>query len=357
MSEKIIIKSSLKEYYVEFTEDIFSIVNSLTQQNSFFIIDTNIYDLYFNGKDVIKSDKIFLVEANEFNKTIDFSQKVISLLIEKNFKRNDSIVAIGGGIVQDITSFISSILFRGVKWVFVPTTLLAQADSCIGGKSSINFEKVKNLLGTFNPPNNIYIDLKFLNSLKVEDIKSGIGEILHYYYYENSSYISGLYTDSPKLFDERNLFKKYIQESLRIKKEMIEIDEFDKGPRRKFNYGHTFGHAIEALTNYEINHGQAVTIGMDLANYISLNLGFITEVIYLEMNKLLKMNFPYFNIGNYNIEEYFQLLGKDKKNTNTNLTCILMDGPGKLKVYEMEMNLQNKNIIGNYFKKNFNTHT
>src|SRR5271157_5866279 len=142
----------------------------------------------------------------------------------------------------DITAFVASILYRGLEWSFFPTTLLAQGDSCIGSKTSINLGDKKNLIGNFYPPSSIYIDTAFLESLETDDIKSGIGEMLHFYYYANSSYIDKLIGNYIHAISNRSTLIEYIRESLSIKKSVIEIDEFDKGERNKFNYGHTFGH-------------------------------------------------------------------------------------------------------------------
>ena len=243
---------------------------------SFFIIDSNVYKLYFENNIFDKSAKNFLIiKASELNKSIDKCMEIIEILVEKKIRHNQRMVAIGGGIIQDITSFTASIYLRGIEWSFFPTTLLAQADSCIGGKTSINLGTLKNIVGNFNPPVKIYLDIDFLATLSKEDIKSGIGEILHFYYYSNSPYIKEIANTYDDLIINPKSLLKYINESLMIKKTVIETDEFDKSERNKFNYGHTFGHAIETSSNYVIKHGQAVTVGMDIANYISYYLGLI----------------------------------------------------------------------------------
>ncbi|MCW7462960.1 AroB-related putative sugar phosphate phospholyase (cyclizing) [Leptospira limi] len=355
MYKEIHIKSSQKEYEVSFVDDIFTLIQKFINDGSFLVVDSKIYDLYLKEKldHSLLGKKILLIEAEEQNKNIESSQKLIQTLVENSVKRSSKIVAIGGGITQDIVCFTSSILFRGVPWVFIPTTLLAQADSCIGGKSSINFRNVKNLIGTFNPPDNIYIDPIFLNSLSEEDVKSGIGEMYHYFFHSASPLIQDFHNDRLHVLSDRSLLVKYIYESLTIKKEVIEIDEFDRGVRRKFNYGHTFGHAIEALTDYQVNHGQAVTIGMDLANFLSFQFGLISENEYNSMSVLLRANFPKFSFSSFSIEEYTSFLQKDKKNVNSNLTCILTKGAGHLEVYEMELNDTNKSLISTYFAEEY----
>lgn len=353
MFETISIKSTLKDYEVFFSTELNYIINKFQDFDSFYIIDKQVYGLYFGDQISIPRDRIFLIEATEINKTGEFSLGLIEELIHKDIKRSSKLIAIGGGIIQDVTSFIASILYRGIDWIFVPTTLLAQADSCIGGKSSINFKNIKNILGTFNPPTQIYVNISFLNSLSVEDIKSGIGEMLHYFFYSNSPFAEKLKNDYGDLIENRSLLSSYIRESLLVKKTMIEIDEFDKGPRRVFNYGHTFGHALESLTNYEINHGLSVTIGMGLANYISLELGFLPKEEYVKMQEIIEINFPTFSMKRYSLEQYINFLSKDKKNTSQKLTCILTRGRGKLFIHELEMNEAFKRLIEKYFLQFF----
>ncbi|EMO24095.1 AroB-related putative sugar phosphate phospholyase (cyclizing) [Leptospira santarosai] len=355
MSKTICINSFHKNYEVVFDDDIYKLFKELINEERFLVIDSKIYTIYF--KEYIDlgliNKQVFLIDAEEQNKSIEYTQYLIQGLVANGVKRSSKIVAIGGGITQDVVCFTASILFRGISWIFIPTTLLAQADSCIGGKSSINFKNVKNLIGTFYPPDKIYISLIFLNSLTVNDIKSGVGEIYHYYFYSSSHLIHDFHLKRDEIFSDRSLFFPFIYESLSIKKEVIEIDEFDRGERRKFNYGHTFGHAIEALTNYQINHGQAVSVGMDLANFLSYKLGMLSKENYLSMKAFLKVNFPDFQFSDFQIDAYCQLLQKDKKNINANLICILSRGVGKLEVYEMELNSTNRSLILEYFHTEF----
>lgn len=355
MFESLEIKSRMRTYSVHFTNDFRSELRKFVAADAFFIVDREVARLYFSsGQDTLPDDRTLLVDAIEPNKTLHFGMELIQGLIEKGVKRSSSVVAIGGGVVQDLTSFLCSILFRGVNWHFVPTTLLAQADSCIGGKSSINFGKAKNLLGTFNPPESIYIDTAFLFSLPVDEIKSGIGEILHYYFYKNTPKITNLAESYSALLDHRTLLREHIEESLAIKKELVEIDEFDKGPRRLFNYGHTFGHALEAMTDYRINHGQAVTLGMDLANYLSLNLGFLSREKYDAMSSILRLNGPDFSVEKYALDDYFRYLSLDKKNTSSKkVTCILTRGLAELFVHQIELNSTTTGIIEAFFREKY----
>lgn len=312
------IKSYRTEYEVIFVKQIVEITKFINDK--IVIIDSKVRDLY---KEFNNHEKVIVVESIESNKDFLYCYEVIQKILDLNFKKGQTLCAIGGGIVQDIVGFVSSILFRGVDWAFIPTTLLSQTDSCIGSKTSINVKNIKNLLGSFYPPNKILSYAGFLDSLCDKEIKSGIGEIYHYLIPNDVNAaisLSGL-----DCLKNRSLLSPYIQRSLQIKKQMIEIDEFDRKERIVFNYGHTFGHAIEAMTKNRINHGMAVTLGMDIANYFSMQKGFIKEQDYIRLKKIIKNNIPKTKIT----KEYLDLLMKDKKNKHINkLTCILLKKDG-----------------------------
>jgi 3-dehydroquinate synthase len=338
--EQLTIRSKVKDYYnLNFIEDLnLTLTDLINDVNNIFVIDKNVHNTFnSNILDLLQHSRIIYINSGENSKTLDYIQTVIENLINLEIKRNHKIIAIGGGVTQDIVAFISTILFRGIDWIFLPTTLLAQCDSCIGSKSSINFIKYKNLLGTFNPPTNIFIDIKFLNTLSDADIKSGIGEMYHYFLPFNYDAAIELNNKYDEILKNRNLLYDFIFKSLTIKKKIIEIDEFDKDIRHVFNYGHTFGHAIETITNYEIVHGQAITLGMDLANYISLKLNLINHNEFSELHKILNKNLPKFLFTDQNIKEYFVALSKDKKNINTSLGCILISKDNNIKKYHIQI--------------------
>ena len=182
MHTSLTIKSSIRDYTVNFVDDFSIPLAKELGSGSFFIIDSNVYKLYFDNNIFDKSAKNFLIiKASELNKSIDKCKEIVEILVEKKIRHNQRMVAIGGGIIQDITSFTASIYLRGIEWSFFPTTLLAQADSCIGGKTSINFSSAKNLLGNFYPPSKIFIDINHLRTLPDHEICSGIGEMCHFF--------------------------------------------------------------------------------------------------------------------------------------------------------------------------------
>jgi 3-dehydroquinate synthase len=296
-------------------------------EGAHFLVDENVAKQYPEKlKSVLGNSNLILIEATEFKKSFNEIGQVIDKLVNNNVRRNQLLVGIGGGITQDITCFISSILLRGISWVYIPTTLLSQADSCIGSKSSINIDAGKNILGTFNPPLNIYIWPDFLATLRPEEILSGIGEIIKVHAIDSVTSFNQLALDYDRMLVDSSVLVSYIKNALLIKKKFIEIDEFDRGVRNIFNYGHSFGHAIEAATNFSVPHGIAVTIGMDMANFIAFKRGLLSEENLWRMQQLLIKNYSFFSKVNVPIDALMAALMKDKKNVATHLRLILPAG-------------------------------
>ena len=320
------IKSSIRNYNVSFT-------NQIVFTEDFFFIDRNVYNLHKKMFSDLNPQKIVFIDAYENNKSYSQCEKYINDVISLGVKRGNNIAAIGGGITQDIVGFISSILYRGLSWNFYPTTLLAQCDSCIGGKTSINLGSFKNTVGNFNPPNKIFINLSFLSTLSNQDVQSGIGEIIKVCFIDKEKTINDL--SLVEAIEQNSVTKDLIQKSLNIKKKIIEIDEFDKNVRNIMNYGHTFGHAIESVTNFEIPHGISVGIGIHIANQISKKIFGSENIKKLDpvMKKFIEINEKHFlAFKEYLVlDRYIEALKKDKKNVDlTSITCILTKGQGKM---------------------------
>lgn len=326
------INSHRGKYKLSFVEKDKLFRNKDFIDNSHVVIDQKIVDLYSKELSNFLSNKsVLVVEAKEENKSLEKIPFYVEHLIKNKFRRNQCLIAIGGGIIQDITCFLASNMFRGVSWRFIPTTLLSQADSCIGSKSSINCGKSKNILGSFNPPDNILICLEFLKTLMINDIRSGVGEMLKVHAIEGASAFNDISENYSSIFEDPKLMHKYMYRSLDIKKKIIEEDEFDRGIRHIMNYGHTFGHAIESATNFKIPHGIAVTIGMDMANYIAMKSSLTSEHHYNRMHAILKENFIDFVDEPIPIDLFLSAMLKDKKNIDDdNLSLILLDRNGVL---------------------------
>ena len=345
------IRSSIHDYFVEFTEKSSEKLKKLLKHGDVVIIDKKVVSLNQNMfKSIPSFVKIIEIDAKEEQKSYLGLIPIINGLINDGFKKNHKLVAIGGGITQDVTAFISSIIYRGVNWYFFPTTLLAQGDSCIGSKTSINFGEYKNQLGGFYPPNKVYIDLKFLDTLSESDLQSGFGEMCHYFIVSGEKDFKEYVMNYQKFKQNKNILNKMIHKSLLIKKSYIEIDEFDQNKRQIFNYGHTFGHAIESLTGYQIPHGIAVSFGMDIANYISVKKSILEAEIRLEIRSFLKKIWYGFNIKNLEVEKFIIALSKDKKNVGEELRLILCEGYGKVFKKSQSLDSEFKKWLNDYFK-------
>ena len=327
----MIIHSRSKDYNVEIVDDLGFLERLTATENTEFVIDKNVYGLYRAHFENIPSDRLIIIEAAEETKVIDTALDICEKMTEIPAKRNARIVSIGGGIIQDITGFAANILYRGIQWTFVPTTLLAGCDSCIGGKTSLNYKRFKNLLGTFYPPDEIYICPAFFQTLTQKDFESGLGEVIKFNIMESLEGLENIEREIDNLLSrEESCLRKCIEKSLGFKKEFIEADEFDRGERIKLNFAHTFGHGIETVTNYAIPHGTAVAIGMIMADSISVKRNMLSaDTAARSENVLLKVIHIDFDLRTLGFDDYIKAIRKDKKQVNDHLTAVLMTDVSK----------------------------
>ncbi len=269
------IQSYNKEYEVIIHPSMSDMPDLSGVDNSFFVADSKVYDLY---KDVlftdIPADRLLTIDAYEENKVISTVLSICERMTDIPAKRNATLISIGGGITQDITGFAANILYRGVHWIFIPTTLLAACDSCIGGKTSLNYKHYKNLLGTFYAPDEIHICPDFFKTLTNADYLSGLGEVIKFNVMQGESGVRNLEESIDSLLArDEDIVGRFLMSSLEFKKDFIEKDEFDHGVRVHLNFAHTFGHAFETVSQYAIPHGTAVAMGTIAANHISVMRG------------------------------------------------------------------------------------
>ena len=324
MSRDLVIQSHRGPYHLWYDERPFDKLIREISADSHFIIDRKVAGLYSEElKPILAHSSVLLIEATEGAKSFERIGHYVSHLLAQKIRRGNRLVAIGGGIIQDITCFLAAILLRGIQWHYYPTTLLAQADSCIGSKSSINFGEIKNVLGTFTPPEEITICSRFLDTLEEIDLRSGIGEMLKVHAIDGPKSFDRIATEYDQLLLDRTTLMNAVYRSLLIKKKYIEEDEFDKGIRLVMNYGHSFAHAIESATHYEIPHGIAVTIGLDMANFISVHTARMAEHHFYRMHPTLKKNYIKFSPAKITTASFLNAIVKDKKNSADGLVLIL----------------------------------
>ena len=325
------IQSKFREYFVK-SKNIKDIIEISNQSNIITIIDSNVNKLYPGFQNVIS------IECLENNKNLDSCISIYKKFIENNVKIDHTILTVGGGILQDIVGFCSSTFCRGIDYVFVPTTLLSQVDSCVGGKTSLNFESKKNILGTFYPPKEILICTEFLDSLTLLDKISGYGEVYKFAILQNTIANFSLDTNLEEL----------IFNCLKYKSSILEIDEFDKLERKFLNFGHTFGHALESTSDYNIPHGIAVVIGSMIACNISKNMNFKVnkfETImqtgkYLLNKSKIKLSKDWFDFN-----RLLTFIMSDKKNTKQGINMVLINDKPFLH------NIQNIHFLKDIFTK------
>lgn len=303
--------------------------------NKVFVVDQNVWNLY--GKSALNwldPQETILFEVNEDKKNLTSVQEIVDRLLEKSAKRNLTLVTIGGGILQDITGFVASTLYRGINWLFFPTTLLAQADSCIGSKTSLNYKGYKNLMGTFYPPSRVFIDVDYLATLKEADFYSGLGEAVKLSMMGGRQKVDRLVKIFPQVCSrEKEYLQEIIRTSLEVKLDFISNDEFDLGRRNMLNFGHCFGHAIESVSNFAIPHGQAVVCGMILANFIANRRGILSDdhLSYYEKELLVPSLKVRPGRSQMAVPDIIRAMEKDKKRTGSDLALVMMtDRDGEL---------------------------
>lgn len=319
------VKSNLNNYKITFHDTVEELLNVLDKQN-WFIIDKNLKQ-YYNFD--LLPNKIFY-ECNENTKSFDHIEILLKTFTQNQFKSNTEVIIIGGGTLQDVAGFCCSIYSRGIKYKFVPTTLLSQCDSCVGGKTSINFNSIKNILGTFYPPTEILICDKFLQTLSEKDFKSGLGEVFKFKILQNKL--------NEDIFSKDNL-NQLIRECLEYKISIIEIDEFDQGLRKLLNYGHTFGHALEITSNYKLPHGSAVILGILIVNDILKELNIETNLDYNVINKIGLSLIKHIDLDKewFNIKDIIKTIKLDKKNTGK-INLVYLDKNFIFKIIILEEN-------------------
>ena len=276
------------------------------------LVDENVKSLYG-----VSHDKLISITPNEETKSIETVLDICEKLLEFGFDKGNELVVIGGGITQDLGAYTAKTFKRGIKWTFVPTTLLSQCDSCIGGKTALNFKKYKNQLALFSAPNRVIIDSNYIKTLSKNDMISGMGEIVKLFLTGGSYYVDRFASFS---------LKEKVFHSLAIKKAVIEKDEFENFERKSLNYGHSFGHAIEAATNYQIPHGEAVLLGIEVINKLFDNNPKITEMI-TKFTSLKK-------IKNISAKQILEIVRTDKKVKNGIISFVVVPEAGSTKFIE-----------------------
>ena len=338
MNKKIKIKSKEKNYCIEIKYNFFrnKLIKLIKNKNKIIIIiDRNVEYLLNNIK---FKNNIFIIKIKGSEKIKNFNnyeiltKKILSFGVD----RNSIVIAIGGGTIGDLSGFIASTILRGVKFVLMPTTLLSQVDSSIGGKNGINTNLGKNLIGTFYQPDEVFIDPKILESLPKKELQSGYAEIVKHALINDIFFFNWLDKNYKRIFKfEQNALVYAIHKSIKIKAKFIETDSkevlINNKSRALLNFGHTFGHALETLYEYKnkITHGEAISIGMIIASKLSNKLS------SLKTNELIKITDHFCKVGlpiydnKINNKKILSIIQKDKKNSDGKINLVLLKKIGK----------------------------
>jgi 3-dehydroquinate synthase len=358
-SIKLLVKTRSHNYPIHIGSNILNKLQKLLKKNlidfnqCLVVVDKNV------PKKLVKKTLSFLPKkettlhyfnASEKNKNQKSIDKILSLLLVKNFNRNDCLISIGGGITGDVSGFAASIFKRGLKLINIPTTLLSQVDSSIGGKTGINTKYGKNLIGSFYQPSLVISDINFLKSLPKRELVCGYGEILKHALITNKNFFTFLDKNATEILNLKSpLIEKTIYKSCSIKKKIVEADEKEMDIRKILNFGHTFAHAYESTLQYsqKLNHGEAVILGIKTAAKFSL----VNKILNLKDFRLIENHLKQLNLprdinkffSRKDLNQILSFMKKDKKNDTQKINLILLKKIGspihKLQFNENKINL------------------
>lgn len=297
------------------------------------VSDTTVAGLYADEVASVLGEKyqvnMFVFPAGEEQKNLDTVRELYRYLIEKKYSRKDLLLALGGGVTGDLCGFTAATYLRGIDFIQVPTTLLAQVDSSVGGKTGVDFEQFKNMIGAFYQPRLVYMNMRTLDTLNDELFICGMGEILKSALIRDASLYQWLGEHRHEVLNrDRDALAHMIRECCRIKSEVVESDPTEQGLRAILNFGHTVGHAVEKLMHFTMLHGQCVGVGMAAAVWLSWKKGLLKQS---EMRFILELNSYYGlpeSISGLDAEDILQAMASDKKASDGSTKFILLDSIG-----------------------------
>ncbi len=268
--------------------------------------------------------------AGEANKTLDTVKDVYTFLIEESFDRRDMLIALGGGVVGDLTGYVAATYLRGIDFVQIPTTLLSQADSSIGGKTGVDFDEYKNMVGAFKMPRLVYMNLSVLKSLEDRQFFSGFAEVMKSALIKDAAFYEWLIENMYEICEkELNVLEEMVMRCCSIKKLVVEKDPTEQGDRALLNLGHTIGHAIEKAKHFELYHGECVALGTVAAAYISWKKEMLSMEEYYEIRDMFVPFYLPITVEGIEPEEILRLTKSDKKMTAGQIRFILLKKIGK----------------------------
>lgn len=354
MSEKLTINYEKKpcydivfaESFAELTEELSKL--NISEKKVCVVTDSHVKGLY--GDEVMslltgkcKKNVIYSFPAGEENKTLDTVREAYRFLIEEKFDRKDLLIALGGGVVGDVTGFIAATYLRGVDFVQIPTTLLAQADSSIGGKTGVDFDGFKNMVGAFYMPKLVYMNIATLKTLDDRQFYNGFAEVMKHGLIKDGAFYEWLLDKMYEICDrDTDTLLNMVQKSCMVKKLVVEKDPTEKGDRALLNFGHTIGHAIEKAKNFTLSHGECVALGSVAAAFISWKHEWLSMEEYYEIRDMfVPFNLP-ISVEGIDPEEILALTKSDKKVEGSKIKFILLKKVGKAVI---DLNVTDDDIL------------
>lgn len=342
MSKELTIHKDGNAIYPIYIENDYSglgkVLNELELFNRKVLIvtDTNVGVHHAKEVEDIAREFVSVVEtitipAGEAYKNLDSVHQIYQKLIEDKFDRNDVLIALGGGVIGDMTGFTAATYLRGIRFIQLPTSLLAMVDSSIGGKTGVDFQAYKNMVGAFYQPKAVYMNLHTLHTLPEREFYSGFGEIIKHGLIKDSGYYNWLLEHDDKILAKTPEFlEETIYRSLLVKQAVVENDPYEKGERALLNFGHTLGHAVEKLMNFSLLHGECVSLGIVTACFLSMQFGHITKKEYDSVCDILKAFHLPVSLPSdaLNIEEVVHATKNDKKMDSGKIKFILLETLG-----------------------------
>lgn len=308
---------------------------SLTGRKVCIVTDSNVGPLYADSvkeifDTVCAKAFVFTMKAGEENKNLDTVRELYTFLIENHFDRKDMLAALGGGVVGDLTGFAAATYLRGISFIQLPTSLLSQTDSSIGGKTGVDFDAYKNMVGAFHMPRLVYINTSTLKSLDGRQFASGMAEVLKHGIIKDVRFYAWLIDSFNEINDRESCFlEEMIYKSCMIKKEVVEKDPTEQGERALLNFGHTLGHAIEKYKDFKLTHGECVALGCVCAAIISYRRQLISaEECYEIRDMFMPFNLP-ITVDDIDIDEIIRLTKSDKKADGDTIRFILLKKVGR----------------------------
>ena len=333
---EILVKENSYKIDIDYKSDdkLKDFLRGRSESKFLIITDENVFSLYEDRiKSIMKGLEyfIFKITPGEKSKSIENFVEINKFLVENNFNRGDAIIAFGGGVVGDLGGYVAASYLRGIGFLAVPTTLLSMIDSSVGGKNGINFMNLKNQVGSFYFPKYVHIDYSFLETLDERNINNGLAEIFKYSVLKDRELFEYL-----KSADDLD-YEMIIYKSLNIKLDFVRDDERDRGKRQKLNLGHTIGHGIESLSNYQLNHGESIGIGTIYMARAAYKLGLAEDDFYKDLIEAFENhNLPI--SYDFDTDEILEVLRHDKKIKNNKINIIIPTKIGEVMSKKIDFN-------------------